>query len=219
MTFTTRFKPIAIAAMAVMTFAFALPASVAEGNASSKKAESAGAPISLKKFTKKKVRSASARKASRSGKASLRQRAKAGKSARYAARNTARPDQAATVGSGMLAPRVANANAEFRLDENSSAAPLSMVGLSSNEQPVTSIIAEAPAAETVEVADTAEINDIDKAAWAPKDTPKPTPAVLDSRAELREEPSPWQNTSTVGKVFVAIGALLTIGSAIRMCIA
>lgn len=36
---------------------------------------------------------------------------------------------------------------------------------------------------------------------------------------MRAGDSKWNHTSTVGKVFVALGALLTIGSAIRMFIA
>ena len=41
----------------------------------------------------------------------------------------------------------------------------------------------------------------------------------DSRAELRDDDSRWAQTSTIGKLFVAFGALLTIGSAIRMFMA
>jgi hypothetical protein len=36
---------------------------------------------------------------------------------------------------------------------------------------------------------------------------------------MRADDSKWAHTSTVGKIFVALGALLTIGSAIRMLIA
>jgi hypothetical protein len=36
---------------------------------------------------------------------------------------------------------------------------------------------------------------------------------------MRADDSKWTHTSTVGKIFVALGALLTIGSVIRMLIA
>jgi hypothetical protein len=41
----------------------------------------------------------------------------------------------------------------------------------------------------------------------------------DSHAELRDDDSRWAQTSTIGKIFVAFGALLTLGSAIRMFMA
>jgi hypothetical protein len=211
-------------ATAAATFAFTSSTTIAaEGQpATAEKTERVGAPIALKTFTKKKVRSASAKSTSRkSGKASLAQRAKAGKRAEtYASRKTTKPEKADIVAaSRKLAPSVANANALFKLDDNASAAPFSALGTSPAATPATGVSANSALEHPMEVAEAAEINDIDKAAWAPKDVPKLNPAILDSRAEIREDDSRWANTSTIGKIFVAIGALLTLGSAVRMFIA
>ncbi|ETR76413.1 hypothetical protein X566_15920 [Afipia sp. P52-10] len=65
-----------------------------------------------------------------------------------------------------------------------------------------------------------EFNDLDRAAWdAAVQTKSTTPALLESRAEMRDDDSKWAQTSTIGKIFVVFGALLTIGSAIRMFLA
>lgn len=187
--------------------------------------EQAGAPIALKKFTKKRVRAAKARSSRKSaGKASLAQRAKAGKHAEASAsRTTKNPDADkladAPSSSAKLAPQVANANALYNPGTGVATVTPMTAGLPNPETNASDMAPSPPASAPVEIAEAAEVNDIDKAAWAPKDVPKLAPAILDSRAEMREDDSRWANTSTIGKIFVAIGALLTVGSAIRMFVA
>lgn len=229
MRISTRFSAAALAFAATVAFSSVMPSSgiAAEGETSTQATtaqttESAGAPVSLKKFTKKRVRAARSTRKS-AGKASLAQRAKAGKRAEtYVSRKVTKPDADkladATTSSSKLAPQVANASAFYNPGSGTSAAPI--VTAPPNAETSTSEMMPAnPSPDPVEVAEAAEVNDIDKAAWAPKDVPKLSPAILDSRAEMREEDSRWANTSTIGKIFVAIGALLTMGSAIRMFVA
>ena len=66
-----------------------------------------------------------------------------------------------------------------------------------------------------------ELNEIDKTAGQPETMPaKVTPAVADSRAEMTaEQSSTWDNTSVIGRIFIAFGTLLTLFSAARMFMA
>ncbi len=65
-----------------------------------------------------------------------------------------------------------------------------------------------------------EFNDLDRAAWEANQMPKLMKLTAsDSHAELRDDDLKWAQTSTIGKMFVAFGALLTLGSAIRMFMA
>lgn len=157
-----------------------------------------GKPVSLKKFTKAKSRSArSARKSA------VAQRAEAARKAKEAAAKESTKTNAAK-----MTPAIANANAELLEGVDSVTATRE----ASKEQPATN----AAPAEPTQVVAADEFNDIDKAAW---DTAQAKPAhatLLDSRAEMREDDSKWAQTSTIGKIFVVFGALLTIGSAVRM---
>ena len=72
----------------------------------------------------------------------------------------------------------------------------------------------------VQVVNADELNDLDKAATDVTDLPKLPPSVANSRAEMRlEGPSPWAQTSTIGKAFIAFGVMLTLASAARMFMA
>jgi hypothetical protein len=81
--------------------------------------------------------------------------------------------------------------------------------------------ATAPQPPSVELVSAEEFNDLDRAAWEANQMPKlmQLKASGDSHAELRDDDSRWAQTSTIGKIFVAFGALLTLGSAIRMFMA
>jgi hypothetical protein len=81
--------------------------------------------------------------------------------------------------------------------------------------------ATAPQPPAVELVSAEEFNDLDRAAWEANQMPKlmQLKASGDSHAELRDDDSRWAQTSTIGKIFVAFGALLTLGSAIRMFMA
>ncbi len=80
--------------------------------------------------------------------------------------------------------------------------------------------ADAVQPPAVELVTAEEFNDLDRVAWEKNQMPKLMQlSALDSRAEFRDDDSKWAQTSTIGKLFVAFGALLTIGSAIRMFMA
>lgn len=174
--------------------------------------EEAGEPIKLKKFTKSQTRSA---KRAQPRKATLSQRARAGEHARNAGREQNKvqaqtPVQARTT--AQLAPLVANAKAELAAPD---AAKVMPAAAQEQIQPVATTV---PAG--VELVSADQFNDLDRAAWEANQLPKLMQLTAsDSRAELRDDDSKWAQTSTIGKLFVAFGALLTIGSAIRMFIA
>jgi len=73
----------------------------------------------------------------------------------------------------------------------------------------------------VQVVNADELNDLDKAATdATEPFAKLSPSVANSRAELRDGGlSPWAQTSTIGKAFIAFGVMLTLASAARMFMA
>lgn len=176
--------------------------------------EKAAEPVALKKFAKSQTRAA---RRAQSRKAMLSQRARAGK---YAARKAKQIEQqeaeteARASADKKVAPTVANAKAE--LVEAQGAKPNAA---ETGTQPAAS---ETPAAQppTVELVAPDEFNDLDRVAWEKNQMPKLMQlSALDSRAELRDDDSKWAQTSMIGKLFVAFGALLTIGSAIRMFMA
>lgn len=220
----TVFRIVACAAVATLSACVFAPSAVlaAERDATATQVaqakQSPGAPIALKKFTRKKVRSTRTKSSRRSApKASLAQRAKAGKIAEDAASKKHTETLADVAAPAKLAPVVANANAFYR--PTASATPAGMASPPPADASANDSIPENAAPGNVELAEATDINEVDRAAWAPKDVPKLAPAILDSRAEMLSEDSRWANTSTIGKIFVAIGALLTVGSAIRMFVA
>jgi hypothetical protein len=182
--------------------------------------EEVAAPVALKKFTKSQSRSA---RRTQSRKASLAQRANA---AKYASRKgkAAQDEDEAPVGAkaaSKVGPTVANANAELVEAE---AARTNAAEASSQALPA---VIETQAGKTdavqpplIELVSAEEFNELDRAAWEANQMPKLLKLTAsDSRAELRDDDSKWAQTSTIGKLFVAFGALLTLGSAIRMFMA
>jgi hypothetical protein len=72
----------------------------------------------------------------------------------------------------------------------------------------------------VQVVNADELNDLDKAASdITEPLPKLAASIANSRAEMRFEGSPWAQTSTIGKAFIAFGVMLTLASAARMFMA
>lgn len=181
----------------------------ATSSATNARPAAANAPVSLKTFTKTKSRSAS-RQSARAQKARI-------EAARKAKQNSDNNKDAADIASEAkkVAPVVANANAELIGGAAGSNKPV-------DENPIAPA-AEQPApqaAAAVQVVEPEELNDVDKAAWAANAHPRTvSTALLDSRAEMHDDDSKWAQTSTIGKIFVAFGALLTLGSAIRMFLA
>jgi hypothetical protein len=120
---------------------------------------------------------------------------------------------------------LANANAQLvDADAAKATAPAS-----SAEKPAAAEAAppSRPAAEkqdaqpaAVELVSAEEFNELDRAAWDANQLPKLMQLkASDAHAELRDDDSRWAQTSTIGKIFVAFGAMLTLGSAIRMFMA
>jgi hypothetical protein len=171
--------------------------------------EAVGKPISLKRYAKSKSRSA---RKSRRHTASQRLVRKTTKDAEASQSRKSTPTPA-------VAPAVADANAEL-LDggDRNNAASSDLLKIDTPAAPTEAAPAENAPPSQVMAAD--EFNDLDRAAWdAAVQTKSTTPALLESRAEMRDDDSKWAQTSTIGKIFVVFGALLTIGSAIRMFLA
>ncbi len=179
-------------------------------------AEEASEPVKLKKFTKSQTRTA---RRAQPRKATLAQRARAGE---YASRKTKQRDQqdAAVPVSASANKKLTLVNANAELVEFNLAKPAA----ADVSEPAPPAAAEPPATSEqpplMELVSAEEFNDLDRVAWEANQMPKLMKLqASDSRAELREDDTRWAQTSTIGKLFVAFGALLTIGSAIRMFMA
>jgi hypothetical protein len=179
--------------------------------------EEASEPVKLKKFTKSQTRSA--RRTQRKPAANLAQRARAGQ---IAARKAKQDEDAAakvrTKTDTAIATVLANANAALLELDNKTSIQTSTVTPSTPPPPAEQAV---PAeSQTMELVAADEFNELDRAAWEANQIPKLMKLhASDSRAELREDDSKWAQTSTIGKLFVAFGALLTLGSAIRLFMA
>jgi hypothetical protein len=183
--------------------------------------EDVAAPVALKKFTKSQSRSA---RRAQSRKASLAQRANA---AKYAARKTKQVEQdedeapVRAKTAARVTPVVANAKAELVEAEatKTDAAETGTQAQSALTELQTGKI-DTARPPVIELVAAEEFNELDRAAWDANQMPKLMKlAASDARAELRDDDSKWAQTSTIGKLFVAFGALLTLGSAIRMFMA
>ena len=198
-------------------------------SAASERTKEAGEPVALSKFTKRTARhSAAARKAIEKKYATKR----AAKYARVAAKvqKAARKFTAAsvtqkavtpkTVADEGLKPSIANARAEMSENE------IRAAGLIVDNPPP----AEGQLQSTIEVAAADQLNDIDRAASADSSGPK-TVALKTVALKTTAQPvnydrqitassaDTWDQTSLIGKIFVAFGGLLTLASAARLFIA
>ena len=178
--------------------------------------EEASEPVKLKKFTKSQTRAAR-RTSPPKPAATLAQRARAGQIAARkgkqeedtAAKARAKTDTA-------IAAVLANANAAVLELDNKTSTQASNAPASTPPTPAESQAAPIES-QTMQLVAAEEFNELDRAAWEANQMPKLMKLqASDSRAELREDDSKWAQTSTIGKLFVAFGALLTLGSAIRM---
>jgi hypothetical protein len=193
-----------------------LPANMLPTYAEAKpQTQAAAAPVNLKKFTKKRTRSAQ-RASSRKALASKARGSKA-RGSRTLTSKASRTEPA------KIAQALANANAELT-EADAATAPADQAAPDDTPTPAAATEpaaqgGDAPAQEANVVA-AEDFNDVDRTAWENPGPPRLMQfTALDSHAELRADDSKWTHTSTVGKIFVALGALLTIGSAIRMLIA
>lgn len=140
-----------------------------------------------------------------------------------AEQDTAKAEDAKT--DGVVPPAVANANAQWPSETTTNMANmaaqtgvLTQMG-GQQEQPATAM-PDADAAHTQVVA-ADQLNELDRAAT--ESTPPLTlaKATIDTPAPEATSPSnsPWDQTSTIGKIFIAFGGLLTMASAARMFMA
>lgn len=179
---------------------------------------SASQPVKLNKF-KKRIGSKSAMRTRIAAKRAVRA-AKAAQYSRVAARvkkaskrfTVAAASKPAAV-EAPLKPSVANARAEMKDDD------LRVAGASNDTPIVSEEKASEPANVQLVAAD--QVNDIDRAAsereTAPKTVGKAPPQ--DARAAVASNDTTWDQTSFIGKLFVAFGGLLTLASAARLFIA
>ena len=113
-----------------------------------------------------------------------------------------------------LPAEVADARAQMTADD-AKAKPAADAPIQANPDPAAG--AQDP---VVQVVNADELNDVDKTATDGIDLPKLSSAVANSHAEMRDDrASPWAQTSTIGKAFIAFGVMLTLASAARMFMA
>lgn len=147
-----------------------------------------------------------------------------------------------------LPPEIANANAriDVKLDEPSGAtkamteranAILLAQADSRPADPPAAVVAPAPAAPANQAAAPDQLSEADRALQEPQAAPRQQAAPAPSQtvamatsvikagppaqpqAAAASDSSTWDQTSLIGKIFIAIGALLTIASAARMFMA
>ncbi|HKU09032.1 MAG TPA: hypothetical protein VJR30_23445 [Bradyrhizobium sp.] len=125
-------------------------------------------------------------------------------------------------GPSELPATVANANARMGgevTDYTARAMTARANALLSSDQP-----AEGQGAVTMQVVEADQLNDIDKTLQEQTPPAQTTVAVAPAKPvatarTLAQETSTWDQTSLIGKIFIAFGALLTIASAARMFMA
>jgi hypothetical protein len=175
-------------------------------------------PIVLSKFSKRK--SHAAKKARHARKSSAKQASRKTSKATDETRAAMKPAAA-------LPLAVADAHAEapapsaFAEDEARNLAALDETDVVSN-------------VDGVQIAAAGQLNEMDRAAEAVPAPPPPAPAVeppvsapkmftaipaAEKQAARPDDSDPWSKTSLIGKIFIALGSLLTLASAARLLIA
>jgi hypothetical protein len=121
-----------------------------------------------------------------------------------------------------LPASIANANARMGgevADDTARAMTARASALLVSDQP-----AEAQGTVNMQVAEADQLNEADKALQEQAPPSQTTVAVAPTRPAAAAKPAPsetstWDQTSLIGKIFIAFGALLTIASAARMFMA
>jgi hypothetical protein len=120
-----------------------------------------------------------------------------------------------------IPPSVANANAQMNSADSSSASAMSA---KANTMLVADKPADAQAPADAAVVASDQLNDVDRAL---QETPATQTVAMASSKPAQAAPvlasssdtSTWDQTSLIGKIFIAFGALLTMASAARMFMA
>jgi hypothetical protein len=142
---------------------------------------------------------------------------------KYPQQKTPHTAAAAARGAPPLPVSVVNANARMRSDvtDNTARAMTARANaLLTTDQP-----AEAQGAvTTIQVVEADQLNEADKTLQEPTPPSQTTVAVAPTKPVatakiVAPETSTWDQTSLIGKIFIAFGALLTIASAARMFMA
>jgi hypothetical protein len=126
---------------------------------------------------------------------------------------------------GELPGSVANANARMRdevVDDTARAMTARANALLVSDRPADE--QGAVTTTTMQVVEADQLNELDKALQEPAPASQTTVAVAPAKPAAAEntiaqEGSTWDQTSLIGKIFIAFGALLTIASAARMFMA
>jgi len=121
-----------------------------------------------------------------------------------------------------LPASVANANARMGsevTDDTARAMTARANALLTSDQPT-----EGQGAVTMQVVEADQLNDADKALQESAQPSQTTVAVAPTKPVATAKPAPsetstWDQTSLIGKIFIAFGALLTVASAARMFMA
>jgi hypothetical protein len=118
--------------------------------------------------------------------------------------------------SSVISPAVASANAQMILNEKA-VSP----GANDIPQAAPPNSAEAPTASEIQLVSADQLNDVDRALQEQQPVPASfAVAPPDTRLKAdANESSAWDQTSMIGKIFVGLGALLTMASAMRMFMA
>ena len=130
--------------------------------------------------------------------------------------------------SSTMPPTVANANAQLAAADTPAATAATALTDRANDnvQAASDSTAAAPAADS-QVVESDQLNEVDRALQqdnpaaqktvvaATDAQPRPAPVLAASHAEN----SAWDQSSMIGKIFIGVGALLTLASAARMFMA
>jgi hypothetical protein len=194
--------------------------------------ETAGAPVKLSKFSKHRSHKRHAARTRRSAKPE----SKADAKAHEKTASKAKDDDKQQI---PLPPTVANANAKIPDPaEDSPQTEASALASTAGEMlPANNQGDSAPQADTssssaasMDVVPSDELNEVDRAmidseqtaptlALASIEAPAPASGTDAATVQASASPSSWNQASFVGKIFIAFGGLLTLGSAVRMFMA
>jgi hypothetical protein len=201
----------------------------ADGGVTASRTESAaGPPVALNKFAKKSrhwKRVSSHRKSAKVASTD---------DATSARKNKAIDADAAMKDDGnqsAIPPSVANANAQLAAADLPADTNSVSTKASNMLQSMAAKQGESPAPEAAEPAQNTELvaadelNDVDRALSEAKSEEKPAAvptvamAMAQAPAAVSSSDSTWDQTSLIGKIFIAFGGLLTLASAARMFMA
>jgi len=204
------------------------------GVAASTTERAAGAPVALNKFTKKsrhwKHVSSHRKSVKVAAKASGEDSKLSNRKKKIVEADASNGLPEADASPSALPPSVANANAQLAAADVPPDSPNSastkaanmLRTMAPNQADAAESQAPAPAVNTELVA-ADQLNDVDRALSKSDEKPVLTPTVAMAMAQapaaVSSSDSTWDQTSLIGKIFIAFGALLTMASAARMFMA